>query len=815
VILVAIVVLLFLQDWKSLALPLIDVGVSLVGTLAVMRVMGFTLNNLTLFGLVLAIGIVVDDAIVVLENIERWIALGYPVREATIRAMQEITGPILAITLVLSSVFLPSALLGGISGQFYRQFALTIAASMIISAINAMTMTPARAGAVFKGRKPGEASSHGEALPPLGIALGAGLLAVWLGGAPLAALAGWGTAAGAGGLGARSVQVVLFLAGAAAGWGAAGRVNRVLNRFFRGFNAIFAALTEAYGRLVGRALRLSFVVLLVYGGLIALTGLEFTRAPRGFIPSQDKGYLLADVALPDSASLERSTEVLAKLEKIARQTPGVAHTLAVPGQSFVLDANSSNYGSMFIVLDPFDRRRGPSLSADEIAACIRQRSNQEILEGAVEVFGAPPVEGLSNAGGFKLLLQKRGDISWTALAGQADNFAEQANRVPGIVGAMNSFRADTPQLYLDVDRTKAKTLGVPLSDVFDALQVFLGGCYVNDFNRFDRTWQVNVQAEPRFRVNADALRRFQVRNASGRMVPLGTIVTVREIAGPAMLTRYNTYPAATINGGWLPGVSTGTVIRRLDELSAKVLPASVTSQWTELTLLQKLAGNSSAYAFAGAVILVFLVLAAQYESWSLPLAVILVVPMCLLCALVGVALAHWDVNIFVQVGFVVLVGLASKNAILVVEFAKEQQARGRSAAEAAREAAKVRLRPIIMTSLAFILGVLPLVVSHGAGAEMRQTLGIAVFSGMLGVTVFGLVLTPVFYYVIMKLTGRAAGESAGTAAGSPGSAELETRPPLRDEPAGAPAAEGRGPPIPALESPWDLPAPLAGPPVPG
>jgi len=770
VILVAIVVLLFLQDWKSLILPLIDVGVSLVGTFAVMMALGFTLNNLTLFGLVLAIGIVVDDAIVVLENIERWIGLGYRVREATIRAMDEITGPIIAITLVLSSVFLPSAFLGGITGQFYRQFALTIAASMVISAVNAMTMTPARAGSVFKDKKPGEELLAHEALPPLGIAVIFGAAAVWLLGGRLPGLLGLDTTldqGGSGWLATRGIQAGLFLTAAVAGWVVAKPVNKTLGTFFRGFNWVFNELTRSYGWFVGRTMRLSFIVLVIYGGLIGLTYLQFTRVPMGFIPSQDKGYLLVNVQLPDSASLDRSIEVMQKLEQIARETPGVAHTIGVPGQSIVLSAISSNYGSMFIILKPFDERKDHSESADAIANQIRVRCRQEILEGLVAVFGAPPVDGLGNAGGFKLMVEKREDVPLAMLQGQADTLAEQANRTPGLVGVMNSFRASTPQLYLDIDRTKAKTLGVPLSDVFQALQVFMGGYYVNDFNRFDRTWQVNVQAEPEFRVNAEALRQFYVRNAAGEMVPLGTVLKVRDDIGPVMITRYNTYPAATINGSSLPGVSSGAVIRLMEDLSGAVLPPSMTSEWTELTLMQKLAGSAAAYAFAGAVILVFLVLAAQYESWSLPLAVILVVPMCLLCALTGVALTGWDINIFVQVGFVVLVGLASKNAILVVEFAKEEQKRGKTVYQAALEAAKVRLRPIIMTSFAFILGVVPLVSAHGAGAEMRQTLGIAVFSGMLGVTAFGLILTPVFYYLVRKYLAHAPAASPASASSLP------------------------------------------------
>ncbi len=763
VILVAIVILLFLQDWKSLVLPMIDVGVSLVGTFAVMYLMGFTLNNLTLFGLVLAIGIVVDDAIVVLENIERWIGMGYEVREATIRAMDEITGPIIAITLVLCSVFLPSAMLGGITGEFYRQFALTIAASMIISATNAMTMTPARAAAVFKGRKPGahEPDEAREVLPRWVVAAVSGLVVAWLLDARTVALMGEGT----GETRLWIARVGLALVGAAGGWFLAGRVNRLLGRLFRGFNRLFDKVTELYGRLVGRALRFSAIVLLIYGGLLGLTWFGLTRVPSGFIPNQDKGYLVANIQLPDSASLERTVEVTAAVERIVRETPGVDHTLSIPGQSIVLNATSPNFGSMFIILKPFEDRHGIEESANGIAAQLRRRCYAEILDAQVGVFGAPPVDGLGNAGGFKLMVEDRGDSGLDILQGQADNLVEKGGALPGLVGLMNSFRANTPQLYADIDRAQCKTLGVELNDVFDTLQVLLGGYYVNDFNRFGRTWQVKAQAEGDDRISPDKVRQFQVRTAVGEMVPLGTVAEIRDSSGPVMVTRYNMYPAAAINGGSLPGVSSGTVIEMMEGLAGQELPRSMTSEWTELTYMEKLAEGTAAYAFVGAVILVFLVLAAQYESWSMPLAVILVVPMCVLCAVAGVALAGLDINIFVQIGFVVLVGLASKNAILVIEFARQRVQEGHPAFDATIEAGKVRLRPIVMTSFAFILGVVPLVFAHGAGAEMRYTLGVAVFSGMLGVTVFGLLLTPVFYYVVEKALRRtrAAGQVPPTA----------------------------------------------------
>ena len=779
VILVAIVVLLFLQDWKALLLPVIDVGVSLIGTFAVMAMLGFSLNNLTLFGLVLAIGIVVDDAIVVLENIERWLEKGLPVREATIHAMSEITGPILAITLVLSSVFLPSAFLGGITGQFFRQFALTIAASMIISAVNAMTMTPARAASIFAGRKPGGHGHEGkEALPWWFFGLIGGLISVWL----LKSLVGPQL-----GLTASDdpevaphtlldnvrillIQIVLFIPGAVVG-GIVGKiiigpVNWVLGKVFRAFNWGFDRVTDVYGALVGWMLRLSAIVLLIYVGLIGLTGFGFTRVPTGFIPSQDKGRLIINVQLPDAASLDRTYEVLGKLEKIALETPGIAHTIANTGRSFVLNAVASNLGSMFITLDPFDERRDPSLSADAIAAQLRKRFQEEVLEARVNVFGAPAVDGLGNAGGFKLMVESIGDVNFPALQGQADNLAEKANQQPGLVGVFDGFRANVPQLFVDVDRVECKTMGVALSDVFSTLQVYLGGYYVNDFNRFGRTWQVNVQADAPFRIDAETIKQLKVRNSAGEMIPLGTLATIRDSVGPLTVTRYNMFPAATITGGSLPGMSSGDVLSTMEGLANRELPRSMTFEWTELSYLQKLSSKIESFrdlqqnpfsAFVLGVILVFFVLSGLYESWSLPMAVILVVPMCLSSALAGVAMARMDVNIFVQIGFVVLVGLASKNAILIVEFARDRQSEGASLYEAAVEAARVRLRPIIMTSFAFILGVLPLVVSHGAGAEMRRTLGTAVFAGMLGVTMFGIFLTPVFFYVIRRISGGGTG----------------------------------------------------------
>jgi multidrug efflux pump len=761
VILVAIVVLLFLQDWKSLLLPVIDVGVSLVGTFAVMGLLGFSLNNLTLFGLVLAIGIVVDDAIVVLENIERWLDKGLPVREATIKAMNEITGPILAITLVLASVFLPSAFLGGITGQFFRQFALTISASMIISAVNAMTMTPARAASIFAGRKAGHHGEQGkEALPWWFFGILGGLASMWLL-TPIFEGASETESGFKATVFSWAMHLGLFLPGAIAG-GALGRliirpVNWGLGRFFHGFNWIFDQTTAAYGKVVGWSLRLSVVVLLVYVGLISLTWYGFSKVPTGFIPSQDKGRLLVNVQLPDSAALERTAEVMAKVEKIALETPGIAYSIGNPGRSFVLNAIGSNLGTAFIGLEPFHDRRKPELGAEAISAQLRKRFQKEIPEARVSVFGAPAVDGLGNAGGFKLMVEATGDVNYDALQGQADLLVAQGNQKQGLVGVFNGFRSRTPQLFADVDRTKARTMGISLTDVFDTLQVYVGGYYVNDFNRFGRTWQVNLQADAQFRANAETVKQMKVRNADGDMVPLGAVVNIRDAVGPLTVTRYNMFPAATITGASLPDVSTGDVLRAMETIADKQLPRSMSYEWTELSYLQKQSSKIEQFrdlrqnpfsAFVLGAVLVFFVLAGLYESWSLPLAVILVVPMCLLSALAGVALAGMDVNIFVQVGFVVLVGLAAKNAILIVEFARDRQQEGASVYDAAVEAARVRLRPIVMTSFAFILGVLPLVIAQGAGAEMRRTLGTAVFAGMIGVTLFGIFLTPVFYSVV-------------------------------------------------------------------
>ncbi|MHA3771010.1 efflux RND transporter permease subunit [Verrucomicrobiota bacterium sgz303538] len=691
ILLVVLVVIVFLQNWRASLIPLLAVPVSLIGTLAVMQASGFSLNNLSLFGLVLAIGIVVDDAIVVVENVERFIAKGFSPRDATIHAMKEVTGPVIAVALVLCAVFVPTAFISGITGQFYKQFALTIAASTVISAFNSLTLSPALTTLLLP--------HHG-------------------------AKKDW-------------FQRV---------------IDGVFGWFFRGFNWVFDRTSAIFGSIAARLVRAGVVVLAVYAGLVFLAGSLFQKVPTGFIPQQDMGYLIVVVQLPDAASFDRTDEVVRRMDEIGRNTPGVAHSFAISGYSSVLQANQSNVGAAFLILDDYHKRYGdPKLYGDGLLAELRKRYSA-IQEGRVVVLPPPSLRGLGNAGGFRLQVEDLNNAGLAPLQAATQKMIDALSKEPGFTSLITGFRANVPQYYVDIDREAAKNMGVSLLNINDALQTYLGSVYVNDFNLFGRTYQVTAMADPRFRVRPEDVTRLKTKNQKGEMVPLGALVKLNKIGGPDRVARYNMFVTADINGGTLPGISSGQMIAAVDRVAKESLPDGYSYEWTDLTYQQILAGNTIVLIFPLCVLFVFLVLAAQYESWGLPLAVILIVPMCLLSALAGVWMRSMDNNVFTQIGLVVLVGLAAKNAILIVEFAKQQQDAGMDRFSAAVEAARLRLRPILMTSFAFILGVLPLVIAKGAGAEMRQALGTAVFYGMLGVTIFGLLFTPVFYVVIRKFS---------------------------------------------------------------
>lgn len=687
ILLVALVVMVFLQNWRSALIPLVAVPVAIVGTFAAMALAGFTINNLTLFGLVLAVGIVVDDAIVVVEAIEHYVEKGLGPRAAAIKAMEEVSGPVIAVGLVLSAVFVPCAFVSGIVGLFFRQFALTIAISTILSTFNSLTLSPALAAILLRPR-------HGK-------------------------------------------RDILSRA-----------IDFFLGRFFRLFNRSFDFSTRIYLGVVRRCIRLTVLVLAVYVGMLFLTVWGFRSLPTGFIPAQDKGYLLASVQTPDASYVGRTKDVIDKLSRIALSEPGVKHVNGVAGNSFLLSAAGSNFGSAFIILEEFDKRRDPELYSDKIMARLKKRFADDMPEATVSIFGPPAVSGLGRAGGFRIMIEQRGEIDLPTLQRQTDELVEKGNKTAGLTGLFTVFRANTPQLFADVDRNECMAQGVELADVFATLQGFLGSRYVNDINLFGRTWQVIVQADTRFRNDLEDVRRLRVRNRRGDMVPLGTLASVRPVNGLQILTRYNMYTAAAINGNTAAGFSTGQMMESMQALCKRELLPSMSFEWTEIAYLEQQSSDTGMVIFGFSVVFVFLVLAALYESWSLPLAVILVVPMCVLSSIAGIAWAKLDINIFTQVGFVVLVGLASKNAILIVEFAKLKREAGSEREQAVLEACQLRLRPILMTSFAFVLGVVPLLVSTGAGAEMRRTLGTAVFSGMLGVTFFGLFLTPVFFVVV-------------------------------------------------------------------
>jgi multidrug efflux pump len=687
--LVVVVVILFLQTWRASVIPLIAVPVSLIGTFAVMRLFGFSLNALSLFGLVLAIGIVVDDAIVVVENVERNIARGLKPLEATRQAMREVTGPIVATALVLCAVFVPTAFISGLTGEFYKQFALTIAISTVISAFNSLTLSPALSALLLK--------AHGA--PP---------------------------------------DRLTRLLNGALGW------------LFRPFNRFFARASHGYVQGVGHVLRAGGIVLLIYGGLIGLTYLGFARTPTGFVPSQDKQYLVAFAQLPPAATLDRTEEVIRRMGDLALKHPGVESAVAFPGLNINGFTNSPSSGIVFVTLKPFEERRQKSQSAPAIAQALNGEYGK-IQDAFIAVFPPPPVQGLGTIGGFRLQVEDRNSLGFEELARQTDNLLAKSRETPQLAGLFSSYQVNVPQVDAQVDREKAKSQGVALADIFDTMQVYLGSLYVNDFNLFGRTYQVNAQAEPRFRMDAADIERLKTRNAAGDMIPLGSFVTVRPSSGPDRVMHYNGYPTAEINGGPGPGYSSGQAQAAMEALARSELPNGMSFEWTELTYQQILAGNTAVIVFPLVVLLVFLVLAAQYESLRLPLAVILIMPMVLFSAITGVQLAGGDNNIFTQIGLIVLVGLAGKNAILIVEFARDREARGERTLRAVLDAARLRLRPILMTSVAFIMGVVPLVLSEGAGAEMRHAMGVAVFSGMLGVTFFGLLLTPLFYLLVRRL----------------------------------------------------------------
>jgi multidrug efflux pump len=689
IVLVVIVVILFLQTWRASIIPLIAVPVSLIGTFAVMQWLGVSINTLSLFGLVLAIGIVVDDAIVVVENVERNIERGLSPLEATRVAMTEVTGPIIAIALVLSAVFIPTAFITGLSGQFYKQFALTITISTIISAFNSLTLSPALSALLLKPH---------DAKPDKLTRLLDKLFGRWL---------------------------------------------------FTPFNKIFNRGAKGYEKVVKKLIRVSVVVLVVYVGLLGSTIKLFDAVPGGFIPAQDKKYLVAMAQLPDAASLNRTHAVVREMEKIALQIPGVAHTISFPGLSINGFTNSPNSAVVFIPLDDFDKRTDPSLSARAIAGQLNQRF--AILDEAfVAVFPPPPILGLGTTGGFKLQIEDRGNKGFEALFSSLQAVIGEARKDPALTGLFSSFRIQVPQMDIDIDREQALLQGIPLEEVFDTLQIYLGSVYVNDFNLFGRTYQVNAQADTEFRQDPEQILNLKVRNIRGEMVPLGAILKVTPTRGPDRVMHYNGYPSAELNGSPSPGYSSDQAQQAIEKILAKTLPKGIAYEWTEVTYQQVLAGNTMVYIFPLVVLLVFMVLAAQYESLRLPLSIILIVPMTIFSALLGVWLVGSDNNIFTQVALIVLVALASKNAILMVEFAKDQNETGMSHFDAIISACRMRLRPILMTSIAFTAGVIPLVLATGAGAEMRHAMGNAVFSGMIGVTVFGLLFTPVFYMLVTK-----------------------------------------------------------------
>jgi hydrophobe/amphiphile efflux-1 (HAE1) family protein len=698
VLLVVLVVLLFLQTWRATIIPVVAIPVSLVGTCAVMLALGYSLNSLTLFGLVLAVGIVVDDAIVVVENVERKLADGMSPLAAARATMDEVGTALIAIALVLTAVFIPTAFVPGITGQFYRQFAVTVATATLISAFVSLTLSPALAAMLFK--------PHGAHDDRQKTSILSGLTAILA-------------------------------------W--------PFTMLFRGFNSAFGALERGYAWLVRGLIRISGVMLVLYIGLIGIAVWLLQQTPTGFIPALDRGIVIVSVQLPAGASLERTDAVLQRANEIILATPGFIYTSGYTGRSGATFTNASNAAAIFCVLDDFEVRAKKGQTVQKLAADLRQRLGV-IQEAQALVFIPPPVRGIGSASGFSLRLQDRGGFGSQELSRVATEFIQAINQTPGLSNAFTTFQTVTPQIFVDVDRTKAQMLRVPIGNIFEGLRIYMGSAYVNDFNMFGRTYRVTAQADGNFRLDAENVARIKVRNTDGQMVPLGSLVTFKEVSGPDRVPRYNLFPTVEINGQGAPGVSSGQALELVAGVAARILPEGIGYEWTDLSFQEKRAGRTGYIIFALSVLFVFLALAAQYESWSLPLAIILIVPMCLLSAVFGVWLHGLDINILTQIGFVVLIGLAAKNAILIVEFARQLEDQGRDIVSAAVEASQLRLRPILMTSLAFTLGVVPLYIATGAGAELRIALGTAVFWGMIGVTLFGLVFTPVFYVIIRRFS---------------------------------------------------------------
>jgi hydrophobe/amphiphile efflux-1 (HAE1) family protein len=683
--LVVLVILVFLQNWRAAIIPIIAIPVSLIGTFAVMSSLGFSLNNLTLFGLVLAIGIVVDDAIVVVENMERLLAQGQKPMQAARETMREVGGAVMAIGLVLVAVFLPTAFVGGISGQFYSQFGITIAVATLISVAVSLILSPALSAVLLKPHKPTKEKSG------------------------------------------------------------------LLTRFGNAFNRMMNRTAELYGKLTSKLIRLGALMSLAYIGLMVLAGYVFTSVPQGFIPAQDQGYLIVSIQLPAGASLSRTDDVVKDAVSRLLEIDGIRTSVGFAGFSGATFTNASNSAAIFTMMDYFDERSAKGLTFEQILADVRSQMAQ-IKEAFVVVIPPPAVRGIGNGGGFKMMIEDRAGRGLPVLEKAMWQLAGAANQAPATESVFSLFETNTPQLYVDIDRERVERLGVPVSQVFSALEIYLGSAFVNDFSYLGRTFRVTAQADAPFRMTPDDIGRIRVKNVSGDMVPLSSVVTFKYQSGPSRVPRYNLYPAADLLGSTAPGYSSGEAIASMEKLAAEILPEGISFEWTDLAYQQQTAGNTAIMAFIMAVIFVYLLLVALYESWTLPLSVILIVPMCLLSAITGVWVMGMDNNILTQVGLIVLVGLASKNAILIVEFARHLEQQGAPLHEAAVEAAKLRLRPILMTSFAFILGVIPLAIATGAGAEMRQALGVTVFSGMLGVTFFGLMFTPVFYVLCRKLS---------------------------------------------------------------